>query len=563
MKRALPVAALFLSACTAPIHPDTSFVDPILGIPFSQQTIVRVNSMPRIPEGYKMTDWRKKALDYDAYVFDWNRSGPVGPIIWLDTSRKNVDQDCFGLYTAVGDVRQGPSHPSAHEGINTIAAVLSGGLMGIDKTNQDGYNYPRMLQNYFAVDNGWGIMLNGTSGFATDWWYNLLPNILYYGVCDLFPEVEGARAIQRSIADRFSQADDALGDNYGYSFFNYGTMKGFVNGIPVQQDAAGGHAYVLLCAYRLFGDSFYLERAKHAASVLDSQTESRFYEILMPFGIYAAACLNAMEGTRFDLSKMLEWTFDGSRGRPGWGVLLGRWGDYAVDGLQGSITDGGGYAFQMNSYEMAWPLVPMVKYAPQYARMIGRWMLNNAYSSRLFFPDEIDDAHQSCAEIKDLTHGIIGYEGLRRTDRYGILSGSPVAQGDGPTWAGSNPPSTMFSLYSTSPVGIFGSIIAPTDVDGILSLDCNATDFYADRAYPVHLLYNPFKETKTVSYIPEGRADLFDIVACDYIARDVSGSTSLDISADTAILVIELPSGTELKEHNGHIVADRQHVIVW
>ena len=35
----------------------------------------------------------------------------------------------------------------------------------------------------------------------------------------------------------------------------------------------------------------------------------------------------------------------------------------------------------------------------------------------------------------------------------------------------------MFSVYSSSPVGILGAIITKTDVEGILQLDCNATDF--------------------------------------------------------------------------------------
>lgn len=38
----------------------------------------------------------------------------------------------------------------------------------------------------------------------------------------------------------------------------------------------------------------------------------------------------------------------------------------------------------MNSIKMAWPLVPLVKYQPQYARAIGKWMLNNANACRLF-----------------------------------------------------------------------------------------------------------------------------------------------------------------------------------
>lgn len=525
-----------------PNPPEEPLAEAILGFPVSQKNIDRITNMPAFPQPYKMLDWKQKAIDYDNYVFDWDASDDVRPLVWLDESKRNGDQPAFGLKTTVGDKRSGPDH----EAINTMAAVLGAGLVGIDKTGADGHNYAKMLQKYFATDERWNIMLNNTAGSATDWWYNVLPNLLYWGVCDVFPGVEGADQIQRSIADQFAKADETLGDNYGFSFFNYYSMHGFSNRIPHQEDAAAGHAYVLLQAWRKFGDQRYLDRAINAMNVLNALEQSRFYEILMPFGAYCAAWLNTYEDTGYDLGKIISWSFDGSRGRWGWGVICERWGDYDVHGLQGSITDGGGYAFQMNSYEMAWPLVPMVKYAPEYAAAIGKWMLNNANASRLYFPQEIDDAHQALPELKNLTNNIIGYEGLRKTDRYGKVAGVPVAEGDGPSWNASNPSSTMFSLYSTSPVGIFGAIIATTDVEYILSLDCNATDFYGDRRYPCHLLYNPYDEAKTVSYSCSGACDLFDAVGCDFVGRNLSGNTSVTIPAGGAVLLYELPVGTTL-----------------
>ena len=71
----------------------------------------------------------------------------------------------FGLYTAIGDVRQGPDNNGGefHEALNSMAAILGAGLCGIDKTSQNGYNYVRMLQNYFNRDNGWNIVMNNTN----------------------------------------------------------------------------------------------------------------------------------------------------------------------------------------------------------------------------------------------------------------------------------------------------------------------------------------------------------------------------------------------------------------
>ena len=84
-------------------------------------------------------------------------------------------------------------------------------------------------------------------------------NCLYYAVSDVFPGVPGAEEIQRTVAEQFYRAGEVLGENYDYSYFDYGTMTPHVNHIPLQQDAAGGHGYVLYSAYRKFGDERYLE----------------------------------------------------------------------------------------------------------------------------------------------------------------------------------------------------------------------------------------------------------------------------------------------------------------
>lgn len=551
-----------------------------LGSKVEQVSVARIDSMPNMPSNYKMLDWKEKAKLFDGFVFDWNNKSEIGPLIWLDDNRRNIDQATFGLYTAVGDIRQGKDSNNGefHESLNSLAALLGAGLVGIDKTNQDGYNYVKMAQNYFNKDNGWNIVMNNTTpsvgmlggGYGRDWWYDVFPNALYYAVSDIFPNVEGSDEIQRSIAEQFVKADSILNGNYDYSFFDYGKMQGMVNHIPLQQDAAGGHAYVLLSAYRKFGDPRYLEHAKSAMKALDSQKESRFYEILLPLGVYSAAYLNATEGTDYDIQKMLDWTFDGCKnpnGRNGWGFIVGQWGDHEVNGLQGSIIDGGGYAFLMNSIKPAWPFVPMVKYQPQYAKAIGKWMLNNASACRLFFPQEIDDEHQWAPELKNLTNDNISYEGLRREDDYGkesLKGKTPVAIGDGPKWINGNPTESMFSVYSSSPMGIFGAIINETDVDGILQLDCNITDFYAERPYPTYLLYNPYDENKKVTYKTQNpQVDLFDIVSKEYLAKDVSGSATIDIPADDARIIVELPTGTQLTNDNNKIVADGKHTIAY
>jgi len=530
--------------------------------PVDQVSIPKVSEMPDLPVPYKQLKWKEKAIGFDNYVFDFNQQGEFMPLIWLDSSNRNLDQTTYGLYTVIGDIRQGPSaHPDFHESLTSLGALLSAGLSGIDKTDQKGFNFVKMSQNYFNSDNDWDIMMNNTNpeiamlggGYGRDWWYDVYPNVLYYGVSALFPEVSGAQEIQRTIADQFYKADSVLNGDYHYSYFDYAAMKGMNNHIPPQEDAAAGHAYVLLSAYEKFGDAKYLTGAKSAIGALESQQESRFYEVLLPFGAYVAARLNAEQNTNYDVLKILNWSFDGcqaEKGRTGWGVITGKWGPYEVNGLQGSTIDGGGYAFLMNTYSMSWPLVPMVRYAPEYAETIGKWMLNASNSARLFYPYEIDDDHQWLPEQKDLTRNVIAYEGLRKTDPYGkaaLKTIEGIALGDGPNWLDGQPDVSMFSLYSSAYAGIFGAIISETNVEKVLRLNCLATDFYRKESYPTYLYYNPYDEDKQIVFENGSEeVDLYDALTHTVMVQKISEVGKFTLPANQAALIVAIPHGADV-----------------
>ena len=523
-----------------------------------QQKIPRVDMMPNLPAQLQIIDYRKLALDFDSVVYDFNAKGKFWPMVWIDSSMKNFPQPVVGLYTAVGDVRQGPDNNKGmfHEALATMGAVMGASLVGIDKSSQKNLNYVGMLKNYFNKETGWDIMMNNTcpevallgGGYGRDWWYDVYPNVLFYAIYDQYPNEPGFTEIARKIAEKFYKADSILNGNYDWSYFDYGKMTPMKNQICSQPDVAAGHAWLLYAAYKKFGDAKYLKGAMSALAALQSQSKNPTYEVLMPFGAYLSARINAEQAMNFDMNKMLHWSFDGTPiCREGWGVLTGNWNGIDISGIVGSTVDHGGYGFLMNTYDAAWPLVPMVRYDQSYAAAIGKWMLNAANAARFFYPQYMPDDHETIPQLAAVTKGVIGYEGIIRRSSYKQhenLKG-PVAQGDGPLWVlDKNPQESQFSIYGSGHAGIFGSIISATNVTGILQLDLLATDFYHDKAWPSFLYYNPYSTTKTITIKMEAgkKMDLYNTVSGSFVARNISSSAQIKLPAQNAAIIVCVPS---------------------
>ena len=537
-----------------------------------QKPISRVEEMPDMPQPFKIIDFQRVALNFDSIVYNFSETGEYWPLVWIDSSQKNFPQNVVGLYTAMGDVRQGPAHNKGmfHESLATMGAVLGASLVGIDKSSQQGLNYVSMLKNYFNKETGWNIMMNNTApevamlggGYGRDWWYDVYPNVLFYAIWDMYPDEPGFTELARTIAEQFYAADSILNGDYNYSFFDYGKMKPVVNDICRQPDAAAGHAWVLYNAYKKFNEPRYLQGALNALNALQSQTINPTYEVLMPFGAYLSARINAEMNKRFDIKKMLDWSFDGTAVcRKGWGVLVGNWNGYDISGIVGSTVDHGGYGFLMNTYDAAWPLIPVVRYDQSYAVSIGKWMLNAANAARFFYPAYMPDDHEAIPGRAGVTKGVIAYEGLVKNsthEKYKSLKG-PVAQGDGPLWVpGKNPDVSQFSVYGSGHVGIFGSIIRHTDVEGILQLDLLATDFFHDKAYPSFLYYNPHKAEKavTVSLEKNTRSDLYNTISQSFVARDVAGDVKVTIPAGSAAIIVSVPAGGKVSYDSNKMLVD-------
>lgn len=529
-----PAFALALAAALAIAMPAAA----------GQIAIPRVERMPNIPQPFAMKDWRAHAVAYDKFVFDFSLMGEHLPLVWIDNTKANYDLPGFGLPTYVGSPKRGEG---SHEGINCLGAVLGATLVGIDKSKGP-INFVLACQRYFNKANGQNVILNGTrAGTGGSFWYELWPSILFFALAERYPGTGEMDACVRTHADRWAEACSVLaggGDgaaDFDHLAFDFKKMAASDNGKHQEPEGAAGAAWIEYAAYAKWKDPKHLRAAESAVRFLQKRSgpvANPYYEILLPWGALAAARLNAELGREYDVPRFVTWCFDGDRTpRGSWGVIADRWGRYDASGLVGSLTDTGGYGFAMNTFAQAGAMAPLVRYDNRFARAIGKYMLNAANAARLFYADALPEENQSSAFWKGDPRHVISYEGVRKTWE----GKSPYATGDAVRgkWA-----ATDFALYGGSYVGFFGGIIGRTEDEKILRLDCLATDFYRDRAYPTYLYYNPYMQARQVTADVGGEPrDLYDAAADRFMARGVTGKAAFTIPADSAVVLVIVPAG--------------------
>jgi hypothetical protein len=530
----------FLPAVQRTNRPPRRFFQP------GQKDIAAVELMPSLPEPYELIDWREKARAYDRLVFDFKVRGEFLPLVWLDDSRINIDRTTFGLPSYVGAPSQARGIRNSQEGITCLGAVLGATLAGIGKSRQE-HDYAAMCEAWFNTENGMNLVLNHQQdGAGGSFWYELFPHIVFYALTDRCPDKPRFAEIMRITADRWRQACLDLADTHGvpdfhHLSFNFRTRKPVDNGKWREPDAAAGVAWLEYAAWMQFRDSNYLDVAENCVRFLQEQKDNPYYEVLLPFGALTAARLNAEHQRDYDVDRFLNWCFGISDCRGGWGVTVGRWGGYDCDGLVGSIDNRGGYAFAMNTFAQAGALVPLARYDVRYARAIGKWMLNLANSTRLFYPGALPSGHETSAFWKGDPAHVIAYEGLRCEwqGESPCATSDPVAMHWGPK--------TDLGLYGSSYVGLLGAIVRPTSVPRILQLDCLATDFFHNQAWPTFLCYNPYAEPRTFEFAVGTRpSDLYDAVTRRFLKRNVRRETKLTLPADSAALIVVAPAGGKL-----------------
>jgi hypothetical protein len=347
-----------------------------------------------------------------------------------------------------------------------------------------------------------------------------------------------------TVANRFLEATSAMGGSdtpwqqayMNYRAWDFSAMQPLDEGVK-EPEAAGAFAWILYHAWKETGNIEYLKGAEWSMEFLNDWTSNPSYELQLPYGVLAAAKMNAEINTNYDLEKMVNWTFDRGALR-GWGAIVGTWGGFDVHGLIGEANDNGNdYAFQLNGVQQAAALVPMVRYDKKYARSIGKWMLNLANATRLFYPGFLPDFLQDSSDWSNENDPdrVLGYEALRE-----VWEGnSPFSTGDAMNggWAATN-----LALYGTSSIGYLGAIVEKTNDSKILKIDLLKTDFFKESAYPSYLFFNPYSTSKTIEFtVGNDALDVYEMLSETFILENVNGVVNITIPADEAVILTLAP----------------------
>jgi hypothetical protein len=207
------------------------------------------------------------------------------------------------------------------------------------------------------------------------------------------------------------------------------------------------------------------------------------------------------------------------------------------------------------------PVVPLARYEDRYSRAIGKWILNAANASRLFYSNAHGPGNQSSEFWAGDPQSAIAYEGLR----HNWLPPHLLKPGESQEiYAGGDPltydwgPLTDFGIYGSAFTGVLGSIIRTTNVEKVLQLDLLATDFYRGVAHPTYLYYNPHPSDVSVAIdLGQGSGyDLYDAVSNRFLARDASGNTFFNVPKDNAVQLVLVPAGSAATRLGRQLVAD-------
>jgi hypothetical protein len=526
-------------------------------VPDQQIRIDIIEKIPNQPRSFHVRDWYAAAYEFDRLAFDLGARGKHMPLVF---TLEYGDIRGFGLPCYVGDYRRrgNDDAPRHNEAIATLGAMLGASFVGIDKSIGP-INWVEWCTQYYANGPGEGVIVNDpVERPAKSHWYVLFPNVLYLGLCDLYPEAQGIQSIADKVCRRWLEVARVLTDqgrhpDFNQTGFDFKAMKPVTNDHWKEPDSGAALAWLMHAAYRRSvqqGDERtaqdYLAAVDWCLRFYQERKQNPAYEILLPFGVYTAARMNAEQGRNYDMKKLLGWVYDRSAARPTMIMIADTWAGRDVHGLMGFTKPKNteqGYAFTMNTFATAWPIVPIARYDDRFARTIGKWMLGAAHAARYFYPAEHAPSFQTNPEWQADPWNVIAYEGLRqkwmRPDEPLTAGGDPLSYGWGPE--------TDLGVYGSSYVGVFGAIVKKTNHERILRLDLLVTDLYRDRAYPTYLYFNPYVEARDVAVeLGDQIVDVYDAVSNHFLRRRVKGRCYVTVPADAPVVLVLTPPGKRI-----------------
>lgn len=512
-----------------------------------------IEKIPNHPQPYHMRDWHTVAFEFDRLAFDSKAQGEHLPLVFrIQYGRKRG----FGLPCYVGDYRRRKNKTGDryNESLATLGAMIGATFVGIDKSSGP-VNWVAMSEQYYADRLGEGVIVNDPAERpAKSHWYVLFPNVLFLALCDLYPDESNIQAIADRVCSRWLEVlrvltNEGRQPDFDQTGFDFQEMKPVTNDRWIEPDSGAALAWLMHAAHNRSveqGKSAearkYLEAADWCLRFYEDRMKNPAYEILLPFGAYTAARMNAEHNRHYNVRKLLQWVFERSDARPTMIMIADNWEGRDVHGLMGFTkpeNPQAGYAFTMNTFAAAWPIVPIARYDDRFARAIGKWMLGAANAARYFYPGAHLPSRQTNPEWQGDRWNAIAYEGLRhkwmRPAEPLTAGGDPLSYGWGPE--------TDLGVYGSSYVGVFGSIIRATNHERILRLDLLATDLYRDEAYPTYLYFNPYPEAKDVAVeLGDRPVDIYDAVSDTFLRRKVKGMSYVEVPADTPTVLVLTPA---------------------
>jgi hypothetical protein len=507
-----------------------------------------------------MRNWLQVARKFYAIVFNPNANGQYLPLIHID--RNAAGQPTGFVLPAY--VTRLPDNKKAAQALTDMGAVWGATLIGRNMSNGT-IDYVKLLNRFYDPSVGYGLFGNNfeSANPQATAWYTIFPDITAAAISDRYPNEKKLATMCHATAVSWAEAIPHFMNRNGhydfnYTGFNFSTMRPVYNGKWREPDMAAGIAWLEYIAWKRWHDPIFLHAAKACMQYLSAlpAADNPSYEVLTPFGTITAIRLNAEFDMHYPVTKFFDWCFSRYAARPTWGTEDTRWDGQDVYGLIGGVNctpwrpwGKGGYAFFMETATQLWALAPVARYDQRYAVALGKWILNAANASRLFY-GKYHPANRQSDPGWPLGESLIAYEGLkyRRDNPHQPL----IATGDNKTFLDPDyigyshqTDATNYALYGGVYIGVLGALVRKTNIPGILQINLRATDTVAPLGYPCFLFYNPFGTQKIVRLrLGAEPTNIYNTITGEFIKHNISKHYKLSIAGHTAMVLVYTPTGT-------------------